>query len=29
MFEERCEQEESDVVKGGDGFDFGGKTCGV
>ncbi len=27
--EERCEQEESDGVKGGDGFDFGGKTCGV
>ncbi len=27
--EERCEHEEGDGVKGGDGFDFRGKTCGL
>jgi hypothetical protein len=27
--EEPCEHEESDGVKSVDGFDFGGKTCGV
>jgi hypothetical protein len=27
--EEPCDHEESDGVKGVDGFDFGGKTCGV
>jgi hypothetical protein len=27
--EERREHEDSDGVEGGDGFDFGGKTCGV
>jgi hypothetical protein len=26
---EPCEQEEGDGVKGVDGYDFGGKTCGV
>ncbi len=26
---EGCEQEEGDGVKRGDGFDFGGRTCGV
>ncbi len=27
--EERREHEDSDGVEGGDGLDFGGKTCGV
>jgi hypothetical protein len=27
--EERREHEDSDGVEGGDGFDFGGKNCGV